>query len=161
MTKNKHNDIEHLYVWEGEKFIEIDISKTSLEWVGIIGNYQVIWKGIPDGDNAVGKEKFPGVCFNNRDTNFLYWLSVFIYLFYFISSLKAQSLCVMYHNNCSLVGFCVAIVVWKVAFLEWEHWWLMIRKVDYISGSQPVARGPNVARQAFKSGPRPPKEFRK
>ena len=31
----------------------------------------------------------------------------------------------------------------------------------YVSGSQPVARGPKVARQASKSGPRPPKEFLK
>ena len=63
--------LKNLYVWEGEKFIEINISKTSLEWVGIIWSYEVIWKGIPDGDNAVRKEKFPGVCFNKFSVNAL------------------------------------------------------------------------------------------
>ena len=29
----------------------------------------------------------------------------------------------------------------------------------WTSGSQPVARGPKVARQTSKSGPRPPREF--
>ena len=44
------------------------------------------------------------------------------------------------------------IIVW---------WWLQCSgaAMFYNSGSQPVARGPKVARQASKSGPRPPKEF--
>ena len=41
-----------------------------------------------------------------------------------------------------------------------EFWYrnaLARNEVTYASGSQPVARGPKVARQALKSGPRPQK----
>ena len=43
--------------------------------------------------------------------------------------------------------------------LHLDRYWTYFGDKPYNSGSQPVARGPKVARQALKSGPRPHKEF--